>query len=78
MIALRGDEPRRAAVLSGAASAVRQRTGGLPPPLEQRLRDETLTALEAALGEENAVAYAEGAELDTAVENARALATARG
>ncbi len=80
MIALRGDEPRRAAVLSGAASAVRQRTGGLPPPLEQRLRDQTLTALEAALGDEYAIAYAEGAELelDTAVENARALATARG
>jgi predicted ATPase/class 3 adenylate cyclase len=79
-IALRGDELRRAAILAGAAAAARQRTGGLPPPLEQRLRDETLAGLEAALGDEYAVAYAEGAELEleTAVENARALAIARG
>ena len=69
-----------AAVLAGAAAAARQRTGGLPPPLEQRLRDETLAGLEAALGDEYAIAYAEGAELEleTAVENARALAIARG
>jgi hypothetical protein len=80
MIALRGDEPRRAAVLAGAAAAIRQRTGGLPPPLEQRLRDETLATLEAALGDDYPIAYAEGTELelDTAVENARALAIARG
>ena len=79
MIALRGDEPRRAAVLSGAASALRQRTGALPPPLEQRLRDKTLTALVAVLSEEYPIAYAEGAELDldTAVENARAVAARR-
>ena len=79
MIAMRGNEPRRAAVLAGAASAVRQRTGGVPPPLEQRLRDETLTSLETALGAEYAIAYAQGSglEFDVAVENARVVAATR-
>jgi predicted ATPase/class 3 adenylate cyclase len=79
MIALQGDDPRRSALLAGAAAAARERTGGLPPPLEQRLRDETLATLEIALGEEYAVVYDEGTKLalETAVENARALATAR-
>ena len=41
MIALRRNEPHRAAGLSGAASAVRERTGGLPPPLRRRRRPRT-------------------------------------
>jgi predicted ATPase/class 3 adenylate cyclase len=80
MIALRARDPRRAAVLSGAATAVRQRTGGTPPPLELRMREETVSALAVTLGDAYMPAYAEGLELefDTAVENARALAIARG
>jgi predicted ATPase/class 3 adenylate cyclase len=79
MIALRVGMPRRAAELAGAAAAVRERTGGSPPPLERRLRDETVVALKAALGDQYEAAYAEGLglELDAAVENARGLATAR-
>jgi tetratricopeptide (TPR) repeat protein len=80
LIGLKTGEPRQAAGLAGAAAAVRQRTGGRPPPVELRLREETLTGLAAALGEGYELAYAEGAEreLDTAIAIARTIATPRG
>lgn len=76
-IALRALEPRRGTVLAGAAAAVRQQTGGTPPPLERRMREETVSGLAAALGDDYPPAYAEGLELDLddAVELARDLAT---
>ena len=71
--AQRGDA-RRAAILAGAAGAARDRTGGSLPPVEQRLRDETVATVAAALGAEAfTTALAEGAafQQDEAVALAR-------
>ncbi len=73
-IAAHAGDARRAAILAGAAGAARERTGGSLPPLEQRLRDETVATVAAALGaEEFTTALAEGAAFqpDEAVALAR-------
>ena len=62
-IAARSAKAPRAAVLVGAAAAVRERTGGTLPPLEQRLHDETVGLVDGALGvSESQTAQAEGAK----------------
>ena len=43
-------EPRRAAVLMGAARTIRRGTGGTPEPLERALRDRTKVGVAQALG----------------------------
>jgi predicted ATPase/class 3 adenylate cyclase len=59
-----GADPRRCALLSGAAVALRRRTGTLLPPVERRLHEETLSELATRLGEpELRAALAEGEEL---------------
>jgi tetratricopeptide (TPR) repeat protein len=59
--ALRRGEARTAAVLAGAAEALRAGTGAGAPPLEQALHDETLDALGRAMEpEELSAALAEG------------------
>jgi len=73
-IAAHSGDARRAAILAGAAGAARERTGGSLPPLEQRLRDETIASVAAALGaDEFTTALAEGAAFqpDEAVALAR-------
>jgi len=73
-IAAHSGDARRAAILAGAAGAARERTGGSLPPLEQRLRDETVASVAAALGaDEFTTALAEGAAFqpDEAVALAR-------
>jgi predicted ATPase len=58
-------DPYRAAVLASAAACARRHTGASLPPMEQRLRDEVLAKVAAALdGESLASAEAEGAALD--------------
>ena len=54
-------------MLTGAAAAARERTGGTLPPFEQRLHEETAALIEFA-GEQNA--WTEGAKitLESAVE----------
>ncbi len=63
-LAVQRKELHTAALLVGAADAARRVTGGLPPPVEGRLRDLTLIELDSALGVESAdAARAEGAAL---------------
>ena len=60
-VKLRRGELRTAAVLAGAAEALRASTGAVAPPLEQALHEETLAELRRALDpEELQVALAEG------------------
>ena len=73
-IAAHAGDAHRAAVLSGAAAAARDRTGGSLPPLEQRLRDDTVATVIAALGPE---AYAAALDEGTALEPDQAVALAR-
>ena len=72
-------EPRRAAVLIGAARALGRQTGGTPPPLERALRDRTKLAVEAALGARtfgDACRAGEGLTQEDAIGLARAAAAA--
>jgi predicted ATPase/class 3 adenylate cyclase len=65
-VALRRGEARTAAVLAGAAEALRAGTGAGAPPLEQALHDEVMEELPRALDpEELATALAEGAATDS-------------
>jgi hypothetical protein len=78
-LALQWDDPRTAGVLSGAAEAARARTQGLPPPVEGRLRDETLGVITSVLGVESAAALGtEGAALTLPAAVSIAYAVARG
>jgi predicted ATPase/class 3 adenylate cyclase len=78
-LALERDDPRTAGVLSGAAESARARTHGLPPPVEGRLREQTLALIESALGGENAAALVrEGSALSLADAVALADSVARG
>ena len=67
-VALRRGEARTAAVLAGAAEALRAGTGAAAPPLEQALHDETLAELRQALDPE---------ELGSALEEGGAAEPAR-
>jgi hypothetical protein len=58
-LALAREDPRTAGVLSGAAESARSRTQGLPPPVEGRLRDQTLNGVSSALGVDRAAALRE-------------------
>src|SRR5205085_4732532 len=60
-LAVRSGDPQAAGVLAGAAEAARSRTQGLPPPVEGRMRAETIAAIESALGADGDAARAEGA-----------------
>jgi tetratricopeptide (TPR) repeat protein len=73
-IAAHAGDAHRAAVLTAAAAAARDRTGGSLPPLEQRLRDDTVATVVAALGPE---AYAAALDEGTALEPDQAVALAR-
>jgi hypothetical protein len=65
-VMLRRGDPRTAAVLAGAAEALRARTGAAAPPLEQALHEETLSELRRALDpEELRAALAEGGATET-------------
>jgi tetratricopeptide (TPR) repeat protein len=66
-IAARAGDVRRAATLTGAAAAARERTGGMLPPFEQRLHDET-DALIGAAGEREASLEGARFTLESAVE----------
>ena len=66
-VALRRGEARTAAILAGAAEALRVGTGAGAPPLEQALHDETGAELRRALDPEQLdAALAEGAATDPA------------
>ena len=68
-----------AGVLSGAAESARARTQGLPPPVEGRLREQTLALIASALGAEQSAALArEGSALSLADAVTLADAVARG
>ena len=72
-VAFRRGDPRTAALLAGAAEALRARTGAAAPPLEQALHEETLAELRQAVDpEELGAALAEGG----ATESSRVVAIA--
>jgi predicted ATPase/class 3 adenylate cyclase len=78
-LALERDDARTAGVLGGAAESARARTQGLPPPVESRLREQTLAGIAAALGAENAAALGrEGSTLLLADAVSMADSVARG
>jgi predicted ATPase/class 3 adenylate cyclase len=68
VIAERVGDSRRAAVLIGAAAAARERNGSILPPVEQRLHDETVAALD---GLDDARAEGEAMDQAAAVSLAR-------
>jgi non-specific serine/threonine protein kinase len=67
-LALALDDPRTAGVLSGAAESARARTQGLPPPVEGRLREQTLARIASALGTDNAASLSEEGSALTLVD----------
>jgi hypothetical protein len=67
-------EPRRAAVLLGAARALARATGGTPPPLERALRERTTAAVQAELG---AAAFADASGEGEALTQEAAIELAR-
>ena len=73
-IAAHAGDAHRAAILSAAAAAARDRTGGSLPPVEQRLRDDTAATVVAALGP---AAYAAALDEGTALDPDQAVALAR-
>ncbi|MFL5962278.1 MAG: ATP-binding protein [Gaiellaceae bacterium] len=78
-LALARDDPRTAGVLSGAAESARSRTQGLPPPVEGRLRDQTLAGIASALGATRTAALrGSGSGLTLAAAVAIADSVARG
>jgi predicted ATPase/class 3 adenylate cyclase len=77
---VRGGADPRAAVVVGAAGAVRRRTGAVAPPLEDALHDDALRELADALGEGPlgaAIAEGEALGLDDAIGLALELAQRR-
>jgi len=67
-LALALDDPRTAGVLSGAAESARARTQGLPPPVEGRLREQTLARIASTLGTDSAASLSEEGSALTLVD----------